>query len=178
MCVMFAVITLDSLQILLHYSVFKLLLKGEKIKKWILLFSKDTLNWSTVTVKIFKMLQKVSISTAVILNVIFIKESLKTEPISTKILHSTTFLTLIILRNVLLSRKSAYQNQFWKVMWHWKLYIYIYIYIYIYTHTQYIKSCFYCKKYLTVLLFLLWFWSNKCCLGEHSSDITLLQILH
>ncbi len=141
MCVMFAVITLESPQFLLHYSVFKLLLKGEKIKKWILLFSKDTLNWSTVTVKTFKMLQKVSIPTAVILNVIFIKESLKTEPISTKILHSTTFLTLIIMRNVLLSRKSAYQNQFWKVMWHWKLWK-LCVYIYIYIHTQYIKSCF------------------------------------
>ena len=52
------------------------------LKKLILLFSKNALNWSKVTVKTFIMLQKIIFQiNAVLLNFLFIKESWKKKNI-------------------------------------------------------------------------------------------------
>ncbi len=64
-------------------------------KNWILLFSKDALNWSKVTVKAFIMLQKISISNKCCFY--FSKNPEK---------------CIVVYRNILSSKR---------IMWHWRL---------------------------------------------------------
>ncbi len=48
-------------------------------------------------------------------------------------------------------KRKNQQNDFWRTMWHWLV----------------ISAKH--KLYFTVLLFLLYLWSNKCSLGEHKT---------
>ncbi len=89
--------------------VLELLFKrGHFLKKVILLFIKNALNWSKVT---FIMLQKILFKiNAVLLNFLFIKESWKIKciTVSTKTFSSTTVFNIDNNQKCFLSSKSAY----------------------------------------------------------------------
>ncbi len=75
------------------------------LNKLILLFSKDALKWSKVTVKILILLQRISILNSVLLNFLFYQGILKYWKkciiVLTKILSSTAVFNIIInMRNV------------------------------------------------------------------------------
>jgi len=71
------------------------------------IFSNDALNWSIVKMK--TMLQNIS-------NYLFIKESLRSVTVSTKILTSTTVFNLDNNKKCFLSMKSACWNDFCGIM--------------------------------------------------------------
>ncbi len=92
------------------------------LRKLILLFSKDTLNLSNVTLKTYNMLQKISISNKCCLFVRSIYQRiLKKESVSTKLLSSTIVFNIDNNKKCFLSTKLKYQNEFWRIMWHWGL---------------------------------------------------------
>ncbi len=85
--------------------------------KLTLLFSRDALDWSKMTVKTFIMLQKIiSQINAALLNFLFICESWKIKyiTVSTKILCSTTVFNIDNNQKCFLSSKSAYYYDFWR----------------------------------------------------------------
>ncbi len=112
---------------------------------------------------------------AVLLNILFIKESSKKMYHSfhkIKILNSTTVFNIDNNEKYLLSCKSAYYYDFWRSCdtedWsndaeNSALITEINdILTYIQIQNRYLKF----KWYLTIFLFLLYFWSNKCSLDE------------
>ncbi len=86
----------------------------------IVIFSKDTLYKSKVTVKTFMMfLLQIS---AVLLNLLFIKDPESKCFTISKILSFLECSTLMIITIALcfLSPKSAYYHNFRRIMWHWR----------------------------------------------------------
>ncbi len=74
----------------------------KKVHKWILLFSNNALNWSKVSLSISN------------------KCCSFEKKFQQKYQAAQLFSALIITRRVL-SSKSIYQNDVWRIMWHWRL---------------------------------------------------------
>ncbi len=80
-------------------------------KKFILLFIKDALNWSKVTVKTFIVSQNISISNKCCY---FESWKIKCITVSTKLLCSTIVFNIDNNQKCVLSSKSAYYYDFWR----------------------------------------------------------------
>ncbi len=107
--------TLLCLSKILYTLLFKSLRSVAFLKKLILLFIKDALNWSKLPVKACYKRFLFQIN-AVLLNFIFICESWKIKyiTVSTKILCSTTVFNIDNNQKCFLSSKSAYYYDFWR----------------------------------------------------------------
>ncbi len=96
----------------------------------------SALKWSKLTVNTFVMLQKIYISNKWCSNFLFITESWKDFKHSNWFQHN-------IDKKWFLSSKSTYQNDFWRIMWHWKFSFTItginYILKYIQIENSYLK---------------------------------------
>ncbi len=87
------------------------------LKKLILLLIKNALNWSKVTVKSLKMSLKISNKCCSFEFSIHPGE--KKWPVSAQILSSTAVFNTGNNKKYFLSSKSAYYNDFWRIMWHY-----------------------------------------------------------
>ncbi len=91
-------------------------------KKFILSFNKHALNCIKSNSTVYKCYKNVHFK--YILNFLLIKESEKiciTICFHQKYYPAQLFLPLIMIIKCHLSSKSAYHNDFWRIMWHWRL---------------------------------------------------------
>ncbi len=88
------------------------------LEKLVLLYSKGTLIWIKMTLKTFIMLQKFYL-----LNTVLVNLKPKTKMVIVVLLNIfvETFSNIDKNKKCFLSSRSAYENDFWRIMWHWRL---------------------------------------------------------